>query len=91
MVGYGRGKPFPTPNPRQVSLVDQFVDPSVVKFAIYIYTWNLMAVSTLKWLAINWMIPNIYMKNGWTSPNIHKTTGGLGFQVYIYILEIPKK
>ena len=50
-----------------------------------------MAVSTLKWLAINWMIPNIYMKNGWTSPNIHKTTGGLGFQVYIYILEIPKK
>ena len=27
--------------------------------------------STLKWLAINWMIPNLYIGNGWKSPNIH--------------------
>ncbi len=24
-----------------------------------------------KWLAINWMIPDLYLGNGWKSPNIH--------------------
>ena len=34
-----------------------------------------------KWLAINWMIPNLYIGNGWKSPNIHFFYSCLGFQV----------
>ena len=30
----------------------------------------------------NWMIQNLYIGNGWKSPNIHLKLGVLGFQVY---------
>ncbi len=29
----------------------------------------------------NWMIPNLYIGNGFVSPNIHFSNGCLGFQV----------
>ena len=29
----------------------------------------------------NWMIPNLYIGNGWKSPNIHLKDGCVGYQV----------
>ena len=42
---------------------------------------ELQTTSSL-WLAINWMIPNLYIGNGWKSPNIPLKTGCLEFHIF---------
>lgn len=42
--------------------------------------WNLMAITCIRWLAINWMIRNLYLGNGWFTKHPLKT-GCFGFQV----------
>ena len=41
-----------------------------------IFCWNLMAIHVFEWLAINWMIQNLYLGNGCL-------TGSLEFQAII--------
>ena len=40
--------------------------------------WQGLQTTSFKWLAINWMIQNLYIGNGWKSPNIHLKLGVWG-------------
>lgn len=51
---------------------------------IYIYIYLVPEKSTLKWLAINWMIRKLYIKSASLTKHPLKT-GCLEFQVHVYI------
>ena len=54
------------------------------KACIYIYIHMVPEKSTLKWLAINWMIRKLYIKSASLTKHPFKT-GCLEFQVRVYI------